>query len=164
MARILGILVGYIVRGCSWFWRKYESAIHFILAVTAFVLISPFISKYLAQHGAIPNIPVSAIVGLAVATLFLVVFGSCMYILIGFIQQLTVSQRVAGYTAARGPMNGAAQPQSDGAFIVTSDESLRDAEDLAILKKRGILSETDVAALASEIGHATLLRNRGRTE
>lgn len=58
----------------------------------------------------------------------------------------------------------ARQPYSDGAFIPTNDAALRDAEELAIMKAKGILKETDVADLASELGHAEILKRRGRTE
>ena len=51
-----------------------------------------------------------------------------------------------------------------GDFIPTNDAALADAEDIAKLKSMGILKETDLEGLASEIGHAHLLKTRGRTE
>ncbi len=162
MMRLLGFLVGQTANAWAWFWRTQARTIRILVLIAAGVLAVPPITQYWMSRVRIPDVPLSTIIGMAVATAFMVVFGATIWLLSELIRQLVVSQRIAGYSIPRGDLQ--ALKPTGGSFIPTDDAALRDAEDRRTLKSMGILQETDVEGLASEIGHAHLLKTRGRTE
>lgn len=158
----LGILIGHLVTGLN---RVLKSALLlYLLGALAIILSAPWITDYWLSHIHIPDIPLSANIFMVVSTAFLLVFCMSLYLIVQMIRQVGMNQRMTG---APNPFVISAMPgikATGGDFIPTDDEQLRNREDIEILKRKGILQETDVEGMASEIGHAVLMKNRGRTE
>lgn len=159
---IIGKLVGYFVNAWAWLFRTQGRLLRNLLVLAIIIVAAPPVTQYWMSRTIIPEVPVTAIIGMGMGTLFLVAFASSMYVLIGFIQQLTVSQRIMSFQVPKAQLQS--MKPSDGTFIPTNDEKLYDDEMLEKLKRAGILNNTDVEGLASEIGHAQIIKMRGRTE
>jgi len=117
--------------------------------------------QYWLSHVNTPEVPISAIIGMVAAAFFMIVFAGAMYILISFVQQLTLVQKNVVYSLPR--MGAPAPKATDGSFIPTDDAALRDKEDLEVMKRMGLMNHTDLSGLASEVGHAAILKVRGKT-
>lgn len=162
MISLLGQLVGYFVNAWAWLFRTQSTLLKRLVLIVIVVLAGPPVVQYWMSRVHMPAVPISAIIETAIATLFMVAFGGSMYVLIGFLNQLTVSQRIGSYAIPKGQLQ--AMKPTDGAFIPTDDEKLYDNEMLEKLKKAGILNKTDLEGFASEVGHAQIVKMRGRTE
>lgn len=159
--KTLGIVVGYIV---TWLVAALRSrTLKVAIVVVGVVFLTPFVTEYWLTHIHIPDIPLSANIFMFVSTAFLFVFSVAMYLGMQMLRQIMINQRITG---APSPFTAAAAGvrATGGDFIPTDDAKLRDREDMEILKSKGILQETDVEGMASEIGHTILMKNRGRTE
>lgn len=158
---LLGRIVGYIV---TWFLAIVRGrALWFMVAVAAVVLASPWVANYWLDHVHVPEVSLSVNVFMLVSTVFLLTFTVSIYAIVQLMLQIRQNQRQVGAPSPFSAVPIGIKP-TGGDFIPTDDVAIREREDLAILKSQGILHETDVEGLASEIGHATLRRTRGRTE
>lgn len=161
-AQTAGKIIGHLVTLIQKLWSANARRVWYLIWASIVILAVPPITQYWLSHVQIPEIPISAIIGMAVAAFFMLAFAGAMAVLLAFVQRLSVAPNVMNFALPKtSPQNVKA---TGGDFIHTSDEALRDREDLEILKSKGFLQETDVAGLASEIGYATLERTRGRTE
>lgn len=158
--KTLGIILGYLV---TWILQAFRSkALRYVLTVAGGILLMPLITEYWLARIHIPDIPLSANVFMFVSTAFLFVFCVAMYLGMLMLQQIRQGHRPIqwpGFSAVPQDIKA-----TGGDFIPTDDAQLRDREDMAILKGKGILHDTDVEGLASEIRHAALMKARGRTE
>ena len=158
----LGRIIGSIV---TWLLPIVRSRAYWFVVALAFVIVaSPWVTNYWLNHVHVPDVSLSVNVFMLVSTVFLLTFTVSIYALVQLMLQIRYNQRQVG---APSPFMGTTSvgiKATGGDFIPTDDAKIREREDLAFLKSQGILHETDVEGLASEIGHATLMRNRGRTE
>jgi predicted PurR-regulated permease PerM len=162
LVQLLGKIVGTLVTWLAAAWKSQARNLKFLLIAAIIIAAAPPVSQYWLSRVQMPDVPLSAIIMTFAATAFMVVFCVSMYVLTQMVGQLVVSQRIAGYTTPRAPLENV--KATGGDFIPMDDAKLRQREDIEILKSKGILQETDVEGLVSEIGHAQLLKMRGRTE
>lgn len=162
IATTVGKLIGHVVTASSKLWKSQRNALRIIIGVVLVVISAPPVTQYWLSRVKIPDVPTSAIVAMAIGSFFMLTFSLSMYVLIQVMMQLSVERRATAYTLARQQMP---MPQATGgSFIPVDDVKMKEQEDIKILKSKGILMETDLETAASEIGHAHLLRTRGRTE
>jgi hypothetical protein len=156
----LGRFVGWLVTGLVAGFRS--KILVYLLVAVVFVFAAPVVTDYWATHVHIGDVPLSVNVFMLISTAFLLVF--CMALYLGVLILIQGRAAARPMTAAMSYTIPPVVRATGGDFIPTDDAKMRDREDLEILKSKGIIQETDVEGLASEIGHATLMRTRGRTE
>lgn len=138
-------------------WAKTRKIAQFLILGAVIVLAIPPIVQYWLSRVRIPQVPISAIVAMGVATILLLTFSASMYMVVHVIRSIVITE-----SASPGMRNRRRQPSTDGAYIPTDDGKLWEAEQMDILKRKGVLHETDIEDLASEIGHREILKNRGK--
>lgn len=160
-AAALGEITGYTYRlGKSVIqslWAKIRGIVNLLILSIVIVFAVPPIVQYWLSRTRIPEIPVSAIIGMAVGAFLLIAFSASMYMIVHVIRSIVLTEG-----SVSGSLSRRRQPSTEGQFIPTDDGKLWEAEQVAHLKRQGILHETDVEDLASELGHREILKNRGK--
>jgi len=153
-------------------WNNNWHFIRGCLLAFVIVMAMPAITEYWLRHVPIPEVPVSTIVLLVVASLFLLTFTASMVVVLYFLKRIAETERTVHHARKR-----VREPRAtDGTFIPVTDEDAWREEELADLKRagvatdqvdllrdRGILTQADKEAL-EEMAMAAALRSRGRTE
>lgn len=164
----IGMVIGYAV-----LWSKALArslAVRWIVITGTAILVIPSITRYWLSRVALPVVPLSAIVAMVAASLMLFAFASAMYVAFLFLQQTALAPQVYPQQpgAPSAPYRrGIPQPETGGSFIPMSDEGAAIQEEIAKLRKKGILKDEDTMSLeerAMEIGLEMMQNKRGKTE
>ncbi len=153
--------------GKAWIATRKAIAGAFVrrcLIVAAIVYALPPATQYWLSHVPVPEVPVSAIVAMFAAALMLLSFAAVVYVAFHFARAIGYAEQrvvMAPGAPARPPIIGPVdRTPSDGSFTAPSDQSTWAKEQLEVLKRKGILTETDrmdilnIEQLAEEMGVA----------
>lgn len=168
-ARDIGVMAGRLRNGVQRIIQSNWIFMRRVLLVIGIVLAIPPVERYwLERMPRLPDIPVSVIVFTAVATLFMATTAAVLYV--GGILLINMIHNVpaAGIAPLAAPaIHHRRAPPTGGTFIPASDEELYLREQFEILKKQGILTDTDnmdLETMAKELGMAAILQAKGKTE
>lgn len=151
-SRAFGLLVGTLVTSFIRVWRSNWIYTRRLLFAFIIILAVPPVEHYWLARVAIPQVPVSSIIGMFAASLLLLSFASVVYVCLYFLRQaLQVEKNV---NLVRSRYRQPVAPTS-GSFNVMPDNRAWAAEELERLKKSGILLDTDkteIEDLARDMG------------
>jgi hypothetical protein len=172
-ARAAGLVSGLLYRGIASLGRAVGPYLRIALMVLAIVLSLPSIAEYWLRHVRLPDVPVSAIVLLLVASFFILSFAVLLYTASSVLLTIQSAETTNRTIQARKRRQFQA---TDGSFSAATDEKAWQSETIEDLRKQGIrvdgidllakngvLKPEDQEAI-EDMARAAQLRHRGRTE
>jgi hypothetical protein len=164
------------VRVGSFVWATVRAALPYgkiaLLTVIGILLVPPIERYWGPRMTEFPSIPISALALMFLGAMFMTAAAAFIYVcglLIVQIVQMERAPRYPGRAPGLTPVSERAKVEAStgGSFIPNDDETLFLREQFDILKKQGVLTDTDkmdLETMAKEIGLQTILKERGRTE
>lgn len=153
------------------FYSNIRYVKYLVLAGVAVLAVPPIV-QYWLSNVRIPDVPVSGIVAMFAGSLLFLSMSAFTAVLFYFLRQIADMDRPVVVSTADGKVQHRPRKKTNGvgtggSFSVASDETLWAQEQIQQLRDKGVLFETDGAdidAIAKDIGHEILLKQRGRTE
>lgn len=144
-------------------YRSHRKNLRRLLVIGIIIVAVPPVVRYWMERIPIErslSIPIETSIAIVAGALFLAAFGTVMYVVLHFMRHLVEMERNVQLVRTQ---KRRAVEATEGSFIPMTEDRAWATEQIEMLTRQGILTETDkteIEALAKEMGMEAAMRAR----